>query len=300
MKYYFIFNPAAGSEANRQLFLEKFNELKNDYSDLSLYETKSVGDATTYVRNLINNLDEEVTLFACGGDGTCNEVINGIAGSKKVNFGIIPTGSCNDFLKTFPGYDFFDLKKQIEGKTVDVDLLKAEDFYCLNVANMGFDAKVNYDQIQFRSKYPNVKKAYNHAIIHNLLHKKGDKVKIMVDDKEIYNGKSLLIVLGNGEHYGGSYQPFANTSYNDGIIDGMVVNNVSILRFASLLKKYKYGLVYNNPKFKKIVTSFKGKKIKIESEDLLTVCLDGETIFRKSVEIVNIPSAIKFILPKKD
>ena len=300
MKRYFIYNPIAGSGKKEEIFKKSFNELQNKTSDeIILYNTTGVGDATRFCKEVLkNNQDELIAFYACGGDGTTNEVVNGIAEADNAILGIVPTGSCNDFLKNYPDFDFMNLESQINGDYVNIDLLKVDDYYCLNLCNIGFDAKVNYDQIQLRSKYKNVKKAYNKAIIKNVLHKTTDKVKVKVDGQLIYDSKALLMAFGNGEHYGGSFQPFSNTKLDDGIIDIMIVKNVSILKFISIIGKYKIGQVYNNPKYQKIVTFAKGKVVEIESDKDLTVCLDGETIFKKELKIINLEKKIKFILPK--
>ena len=171
MKYYFILNPTAGSGIKGKEFLTRFEELKskNEY-DLNIYETIGVGDSTRFVAEICTKYpDEDICIFACGGDGTMNEVVTGVANYSNAILGIVPTGSCNDFLKSFNEYDFMDLEKQVNGTIINCDLLKVDEFYSLNVTNIGFDAKVNYDQIRLRPKYNNVKKAYNKAIINNIL-----------------------------------------------------------------------------------------------------------------------------------
>ena len=103
MKCYFILNPVAGSGEKGKIFLEKYEQLKalNKY-DINIYETVGVGDSTRFVGEICTKYsDEDIYIFACGGDGTMNEVVTGVANYKNAVLGIIPTGSCNDFLKTF-------------------------------------------------------------------------------------------------------------------------------------------------------------------------------------------------------
>ena len=141
MKYYFILNPAAGSGEKGKQFLALYEKLKalNKY-DVNIYETVGVGDSTRFVAETCTKYkDEDIYIFACGGDGTMNEVVTGVANYPNAILGIIPTGSCNDFLKAFPGYDFMDLEKQINGEIIPCDLLKVDEFYSLNVTNIGFD-----------------------------------------------------------------------------------------------------------------------------------------------------------------
>lgn len=301
MKCYFILNPAAGSGEKGKQFLEAYNKLKalNKY-DINIYETVGVGDSTRFVAETCTKYpNEEIYIFACGGDGTMNEVVTGVANYPNAVLGIVPTGSCNDFLKTFPGYDFMDLEKQINGEVIPCDLLKVDEFYSLNVTNIGFDARVNYDQIKLRSKYHNVRKAYNSAIIRNLLKPLGEKVTVKVDGKELFNGKSLLMAFGNANYYGGGYNCTPKASINDGLIDCIIIKKVSILTFAGLIGKYKKGLIYDNPKYQHIAKCIKGTKIEIEAFKILTICIDGETIHRKKVTIDVLKHKIRFLLPKK-
>ena len=300
MKYYFILNPAAGSGEKGKVFLSAFENLKalNKY-DIDLYETIGVGDSTRFVAEICTKYkDEDICFFACGGDGTMNEVVTGVASYPNAILGIVPTGSCNDFLKAFPGHDFMDLEKQVNGEIIPCDLLKVDEFYSLNVTNIGFDAKVNYDQIKLRPKYKTVKQAYNNAIIRNVLKPLGDCVKITVEGKEFFNGKALLMAFGNATHYGGGYNCTPEAKVNDGLLDGFIVKKISFLTFARLIKKYKKGLIFNNPKYSKITKSFKSKKVTIESPKILTICIDGETIHRSKVTIEVLKHKIRFILPK--
>ena len=228
-----------------------------------------------------------------------NEVVTGVANYPNAILGIVPTGSCNDFLKSFKDYDFMDLEKQVNGTIINCDLLKVDEFYSLNVTNIGFDAKVNYDQIRLRPKYHNVKKAYNRAIINNILKPLGDKVKITVDDEVIFDGKSLLMAFGNGNFYGGGYNCTPCADVSDGLIDYQIIKKVSVITFAALIGKFKKGLIYGNPKYNRIAKFGKAKKIVVESPKTLTICIDGETIHRNKVTIEVLKHKIRFILPKK-
>lgn len=299
MKYYFIYNPIAGQKEKGEKFLEDFSKLKqNPNLDLHLYYTNSVGDATNYAEKIAkDHKEEDICIFAVGGDGTMNEVINGIANYKNVIFGIIPTGSCNDFLKIYGDHDFLNLEKQINGKIIPTDLLKVEDFYCLNVTNIGFDARVNFDQITYRPQFKTIKGAYNYAIFRNIIKPLGDRVIVKVDDKVFYSGKTTLMALGNGGFYGGGYNcaPLAKT--DDGLIDITIIKKISVFRLITLIGKYKKGLIFNNPKYKKIAFCTTAKKIEIESPEVLTVCIDGETIHRNHLLIENLKHKIRFILP---
>lgn len=302
MKNYFIINPVAGSGKAIEI-VEKQIELVSDeikkQNEFIIIHTHHSGEGTQICKEICEeHKDEIINIFACGGDGTCFEVLNGIIGYSNVRFGMLPVGSCNDFLKTFPVYDFLNIENQINGETIDVDTIKVNNEYIINVVNFGFDARANDDQLKLRSKYKTVKKAYNMALVKNILSPKlGDNVVINVDGKNIFEGKMLLSAAANAKFYGGGYQcaPFADVS--DGLIDLVVVKKVSILTFARLIKFYKIGEHLKNKKFNKYVTFVKGKEIIINSKNDLTASYDGEVRHDYKYHIIISDQKIKFIIP---
>ena len=115
MKHIFILNPAAGRINS---FERIEGELKQVYAagglDYQIYETKAPGDATAYIRDYCRMHDEPVRFYACGGDGTLNEVVNGAVGFPQASVGCYPCGSGNDFVKYYGGKQhFLNLQAQI-------------------------------------------------------------------------------------------------------------------------------------------------------------------------------------------
>lgn len=307
MKHCFIINPFAGrhdSSLELEESLKKIFENRNDTYDI--YVTKGPNDATFEIKKRCSEnetLDhpEDITFYICGGDGTCFEAVNGIVGFKYARMTIVPVGSCNDFLKSFPEYDFSNLESLINGNEKLIDVLKVNDKYSLNVANIGYDAKVNYDCVRFRHKYKTVKQSYNHAIVRNILKPLGDKVEVTIDNnRNIFNKKSLLLVIANGGYYGGGFHCAPFSRCDDGLLDIIIVKKVSIITFARLIKDYKAGTHLENKKFKNIITFDRTKKILIESPKELCLCLDGETFHTKKIEAEVMHKAIRFVFPKMD
>ena len=105
MKHFFILNPASGPKDKTPELIKQIEEIFKDKEDsYEIYLTKGPKDSFTIASNKSKNLTEETIFYACGGDGTSFDVINGIAGAKNAYFAVYPIGSCNDFLKTFPVY----------------------------------------------------------------------------------------------------------------------------------------------------------------------------------------------------
>lgn len=305
MKHYFIINPAAGlTDATNELKDKLAIIFKDKPEEYDLYVTVAPGDASEQIKKVCSENErkeepDEYTFYICGGDGSSFEGVNGVYGFKHARLAIIPVGSCNDFLKTFPEYDFLDVESLINGEERLIDVLRVNDFYSINIANVGFDARVNYDCVRLKGKYKTVKKAYKVAIRKNLFRPLGDKVKITADGEECFNGKSLLMAFANGMYYGGGYKCAPESLVDDGLLDMVIVKKVGILTFARLVKYYKRGEHLENPAVRKYVIYNKVKKVTIESDHILCVCIDGETFHLKKVDIEVIPQAIKFVFPKK-
>ena len=116
MKTIFVINPKAGTGKNLDKRKEEIIKIADKLGiDVGFYITKAVGDAEKFAKLVCeetkaNNPDEEVRIIACGGDGTVNEVLNGIIGYKNAVLGVVPIGTGNDFVRNFPkNVDFFDI-----------------------------------------------------------------------------------------------------------------------------------------------------------------------------------------------
>ena len=299
MKHYFIINPAAGPEDSSTKLTKQIESIFQNKNDTyEIYITKTPGESYKIAHEASNNLTEDTIFYACGGDGTCFDVINGIVGKPYAHFGIIPIGSCNDFLKTFRPMDFRDVEKVVNGELKSIDIGKANEYYFLNEINIGFDAKVNDDCNNSKLKNKSVKKAYRNAIIKNFFSKLGDKLTINFE-KDSVDYHSLLLVAANGQYYGGKYNCAPYAKIDDGKLDLVVVRKIGRLRFLSLIKKYEKGQHLDMPKLKKIVDYRKESKLSIKSAKTLCVCLDGEIFYWDKIQVEVLPKVIKMIFPKE-
>lgn len=299
MRHYFIINPVAGMKNAYDEITRKIKTLFVNENEYEIHQTSAPDDAYQYVKEKCDQLTEEAIFYACGGDGTMYEVVNGMAECEKASLAIIPVGSCNDFLKTFKEYDFLNLEKLIAGDIRLIDVIKVNEFYSINVANAGFDARVNDDVTRMSLKYKNVKKAYTMSIIKNTFQKLGDNVVVKVDGQELFNGKMLLMAFGNGKYYGGGYNCAPNALQDDGQMEVIIIKKVSRFKFARLLKFYKKGEHIGNKLFEKILTYSQAKKVIVDSERQLCFCLDGETLWDTHFELTILPKKIKMLFPKQ-
>ncbi|HAQ40909.1 MAG TPA: lipid kinase, partial [Clostridiales bacterium] len=121
--------------------------------------------------------------YACGGDGTLHEVVNAACGFNHVSVGVIPCGSGNDFIKNFDNADnFHSIESQINGKSVNLDLIKVMNEFAVSVCNIGFDADAAFNMHKFK-KVPFVSGSgrYFLSVFYCLMKKLGKNLEIIID-----------------------------------------------------------------------------------------------------------------------
>lgn len=302
MRHLFIVNPKAGvRNSSTDIQEEILGVLKE--SEYDFYVTKAKGDATDYVKDYLNkHQDTEIRIYACGGDGTMQEVAQGMQGFQNAELAVYPSGSGNDFLKYYDAKSveaFKSIKNLVEGRCQYIDLIKVGDKIAVNEFNIGFDANVVVKQAKIK-RWPLVsgKFAYDIGVLSAFLGKIRSNYKITVDDEVVFEGVAILGAVMNGKYYGGGYLCAPNASTNDGLLDFCMVKDIKKTKFLGLIKDYKIGNHINKEsKAYDYIIYKKGQKVRIEIDKEWPYSLDGEIFFTKDVTIEAIPNAIKFVLP---
>ncbi len=307
MLHYFIVNPVAGRENALPKLEEELKRIFANRDDkYEIYQTKCENDATFEIKRKLQERDQmnpsmHIRIYSAGGDGTAYECANGIYGYHNVSFAILPTGSCNDFLKSFTEVDFANLEKMVNANAYPIDVLKINDKICVNVCNIGYDAKANEDCMRFRKKMKSIHRAYVKSLIINLLKPLGDPVTIYDENNNvIFEGKSLLLTFSNGKYYGGGYKCAPLSLCDDGMLDFTCIKKVSRLTFIRLVGGYKKGEhITNLEKYQKYCVYKRCEKARVVSDKLLTYCIDGEIFHAKELNIETMKHAFNFVIPEK-
>ena len=254
MKHIFIVNPAAGPKNAFDVIngsLRKYNG-KLDYE---IYITKGRGDAARFTKKLCSTHWGKVRFYACGGDGTLNEVVNGLVGFKQASVTCYPCGSGNDFVKYYGGREhFLDVDKLIHSSEKSIDVMKVSDRYCINVCHFGFDTCVAKTVAKLkRKKIIGGKNSYIAAGFYAFVTAMRNQCRIKVDGELIQDGAMFACQIANGSHVGGSFKcaPFAVN--DDGILEVSLVKCVSRLRFLTMVIPFSKGELVTNQKFKDCV-----------------------------------------------
>lgn len=299
MKHIFIVNPMSGKQNAAVLVSEEIKKLDKKY-DCEIYITKGSGDAERYIRNYLLNNSEKVRFYACGGDGTVNEVVNGIAPFEHGSFSIYPCGSGNDFVKAFGSKDkFLNIKNLVEGSETKIDVMKADDRYCINICNFGFDSYVAKKMNKVRSiPFIGGKNAYTTGVVLGLMRAMKNKAAVFCDGRKFNDGTLLLCTIANGNYVGGKYKCSPKADVFDGLLDVCLVSPVSRVTFLKLINAYAEGKHLDDPRFKNYIHYKRCKTVEIISDKNFDISLDGEIISLSHTMIKIIPNGINFIIPK--
>ena len=300
MKHIFIVNPAAGKE-NATEAIEQGIQASGHGADCEIYLTKAPGDATAYIRSYCESHGEPVRFYACGGDGTLNEVVNGVAGFSHASMGCYPCGSGNDFVKYYGGKRYFlDIPELLEAEEEYIDLMRVGEKYSINATHFGFDSCVaNVMTNVRRKKLIGGKNAYTTGIVVGLCKAMKNKCKVTVDGELINpKGSILLCTVANGQYVGGAFRAAPRSLNNDGLLEICVVTPISHLTFLKLMNVYKEGTHLDDPRFESFLTYRRGKTVRVEAPEGFVYCLDGELIKENEFTVEVLPRALRFAVPK--
>lgn len=289
-KYFFIVNTTAGRGKTGRKVTGLINRLNEHNLNFEIEITKAPRHAITLARDAIKRGYRKIV--ATGGDGTVNEVLNGIMLSNKsesVLLGIIPKGGGNDFAHYF--HIPHTLEKALEvltrGKTTLVDVGKIENFYFGNALGIGFDAKVAENSRKI--KYLNGMPRYLFAVLLTLFQNKSYKMKVKISDEEI-DSEFLMLTVGNCRFSGSGFQLTPDAKADDGVFDLCFIDKITRRRVLKVLPSVIPGNHLKEPE----VTIKRSNFVEISSEEKLPVYFDGEIPDLKNPKHLKIE-----LLPKK-
>ncbi len=296
MKHVFIINPAAGKYDQTGEFSEKIHSVCGAKGlDYGIFVSRARGDCTAIARDAAAK-GGELRVYACGGDGTLNEVVNGIAGFENAAATHFPGGSGNDFVKIFSEPAAFrDLDRLLNAEQARFDLIRCGGMYSLNVCSMGFDARIGTAIGKYK-RLPLVtgNGAYILSTGINLI--KGVHQHFVVDlDGQRFDARQSLICIANGRWYGGSFNPVPVAEPDDGLLDVLLVKAVSRLTVANVIGKYKAGRYEDIPE---LVKHFRCRRIEVLCDRPSEINLDGELLMAKQAVFEVVPQAVRFFYPK--
>lgn len=270
-----IYNPSSG----RQAVQNKLNQiiiflLEKGYT-VSKFSTQKKNDAKEEaIKSCKGGWD---LIIACGGDGTINEVAEGVAISeKKIPIALYAAGTVNDFANylALPKEPMEFVNMIEEAKLLKIDLGKTNNNYFVNVAAGGLLTNIAH-KADYEMKTLFGKLAYYFEGIKEFPKQRNSIMELKITSDEFeYNGKVLLFLISNSQSIGGVKKAAPKAEVADGYLDCIIVKNPEIQDVIDILFNIQNGSHINNNQ----VEYFKTKSIKIESlnENNPEVDLDGE------------------------
>ncbi len=296
MKHLFIINPAAGSRDRTKKYREQIQTVCRARNiPYRIYISAEPGDCCRAAREAAQT-GEEYRIYACGGDGTLNEVAAGAAGYPNVSVTCYRGGSGNDFVKLFGDPDAFqDLERLLDSDEAEFDMIRCNGELCLNICSVGLDARIgtdvtNYKRIPLLSGF----RAYAASTVVNVIRGIAEHYTVKINGETVDEEQTMICVC-NGRYYGGGFNPVPDADPCDGWLDVLLVKKVSRLQVPAVIGKYKDGRAGELPH---LVRRFRTKALTILCDKDTPINLDGELRWGRDIHIELAQEKLRFFYPK--
>ena len=296
MKHLFLINPYAGKYDRTQEVREKLRTVLAGREDpWEVAVTQYPGHGVELVRSAAEQ-GEPLRVYACGGDGTLNEAVNGAAGYAHVAVTHYPMGSGNDVLRMF-GPDacrFYDLKELLDGPQTPMDLIECNGRLALNVCSIGFDARIGLGAADFK-KLPLVSgtMAYQLSALRTIVQGIHRPYRVEVDGETLPGEDFTLICACNGRYYGGGFNPSPDAMPDDGLLNFLIIPAVSRFTVLALIQKFARGEAGEIPG----VLLRQGREMNVTCDRVSMINLDGERVDGAQLTARLSEKKVNFIYP---
>jgi diacylglycerol kinase (ATP) len=301
MKTKLIVNPIAayGTMAKRWPQVQQVLRAENFEYEFALTERR--GHAIELARAALTAGYD--LIVAVGGDGTLNEVVNGmVADGKAINpsatLGVITSGTGADFVRTAglprdPLAAARHLAHATESRVIDIGEIiyradgKEAHRYFANVVGMGFDGEV-IERTERGGKRAGGTIPYLTTLVTTIFSYHNKDVTLRIDDKTV-QGRMNSVIACNGRYFGGGMRVGPNATLDDGKLDVIVLGDFSVIEVLLNTPKIYNGTHLTHPK----VSEYRGTTITVESKQRMLIEADGELIGEGPATFHILPAALK-------
>ena len=287
-----VFNPIAGQAASFEQDIRAARDLWREHGwEVDVQPTSGPGDGTRIAREAAEQGYDVVV--AAGGDGTVNEVINGLAGTRTA-LAALPVGTVNVWVRELgmPLQPRAAAEALLRAQTRAIDLGRAGDRYFLLMCGVGLDAAVTAE-VRPEEKRKLGVLAYLKTALSVITRYRGTPARITVDGRTI-RSRVLMVVLGNSQLYGGVVKITARASIDDGLLDVCVIKGSSLwsapFRILSIVTQ-RYNL---DPK----IEYHRAREVRITARRSLPVQVDGDHIGYTPMTFTAMPGVLNARLPE--
>ena len=293
MKPYIIVNPAAGSVTNLDALLPQLQRL----NPAKVRVTRAVGDAEKFARAAIRNRCDYIV--AAGGDGTLNEVVNGIARrAKDICVGVVPLGTGNDFARALglPATLEDNIEILLSQKTRSIDLVRvksARTRFFVNVSSGGFSGLVD-EKLTPEIKHAWGPLAYVRSAAAALPNLHAYRTRVVFDEDERLSMDLYNVVIGNGRFVAGGLPIAPDADLGDGLLDVILIPRRSVPEMALLAAEIVLGKHLSS----NAIIFRRAKTVAVRSRPGMWFNVDGELVGNAPAVFQIMPRAINFIVSK--
>lgn len=290
----FVLNDYSSRHVDKEKMDQEARNLFGD--DFEFIHLGGVDDYKEKIR-LAGESGEDVRIYACGGDGTLNSVLQEVVGHDNLSLTNVPCGTGNDYLKRFDDPTVFhEVSSFYNVNESDVDVIRLNDLYSANVVCFGLDARVCETYERLRPIRLIGKFGYQIGCLVSIIKGVSQKCKVELSDGFVHDGEVTLVCICNNGWYGGSYNPAPEANVKDGLLDVIVCRKISRLTMIRILGKYKKGKRYKiSPK---IMEHHRVSSLRITPDQAAPFNLDGELIKADDAFIEVLPKKLRFFYPE--
>ncbi len=296
LTHLFIINPAAGSCDRTKQYRSTIEEVCSSHGlDYRIAVSQTPGDCAKIARQAAET-GKQYRIYACGGDGTLNEVVSGVVGYPNVAVTVFSGGSGNDFVRLFnEPQAFFQLERLLDSEEQEFNLIRCNDDYALNVCSVGLDARIGTDVASYK-RLPLLHgfRAYALSTVINVIRGIADHYVVEINGETVDSDLTMVCVC-NGRYYGGGFNPIPDSDPTDDLLDVLLVTKVSRLKVAQVVGMYKNGRYAELPKQ---IRHLRTKHLRIHCDKPSAINLDGELRMNDVIDIRLADEKIRFFYPK--
>ncbi|AOY06298.1 diacylglycerol kinase [Bacillus subtilis] len=290
-----IYNPTSGREIFKKHLAQVLQKFEQAGYETSTHATTCVGDATHAAKEAA--LREFDLIIAAGGDGTINEVVNGLAPlDNRPTLGVIPVGTTNDFARAL-GIPREDILKAadtvINGVARPIDIGQVNGQYFINIAGGGRLTELTYD-VPSKLKTMLGQLAYYLKGMEMLPSLRPTEVEIEYDGK-LFQGEIMLFLVTLTNSVGGFEKLAPDSSLNDGMFDLMILKKANLAEFIRVATMALRGEHINDQH----IIYTKANRVKVNVSEKMQLNLDGEYGGMLPGEFVNLYRHIHVVMPKE-
>ena len=236
MKHLFIINPAAGSRDRTAAYTADIQRLCKGL-DYEIAVSQAPGQCREIARAAAKT-GEDVRIYACGGDGTLNEVVSGAAGFPNAAVTAFSGGSGNDFVRLFSEPTAFsDLSRLLDAEETTFDLIACNDDLALNICSVGLDDRIGTDVARYkRLPFFHGFNAYVLSTVVNLFRGISEHYIVELAGERI-DAEQTFVCVCNGRYYGGGFNPVPEADPADGLLDVLLVKKLSLWQVPGIIGK---------------------------------------------------------------